>query len=120
MRDVEDDRVRLRLILSESRTVNRRSLVRALVELLRDHGLAGATVIKGIAGFGHDREVQTIGIEVAAVGLPVVIEAVDTQAHVERVLPMVEALMAGHGVVMLVPVRGIRYAKSPPERSDFQ
>lgn len=113
MRGIEGEQVLLRLILSESRTRDHQSLCRTLLELLRAEGMAGATVVKGIAGFGHDRHVHTIDIEVAAVGLPLVIEVVDTQGHLDRVLPKIEALME-RGVIMLERAHVIRYAKTRP------
>lgn len=113
MRGIEGEQVLLRLILSESRSHEHRPLFRKLVEVLREEGMAGTTVFKGIEGFGHDRRVHTVMLEVAAVGLPVVIEVVDTQEHIDRVLPKIEALMQG-GVMMLERAHVIRYGKSPP------
>lgn len=112
MRGIEGEQVLLRIILSESRTHDHHPLFRRLVEVLREEGLAGATVLKGIAGFGHDHRIHTTTIEVAAEGLPIVIEVVDTPERVERVLPKVEALMIG-GVIMIERARVIRYAGSP-------
>jgi PII-like signaling protein len=66
------------------------------------------TVLKGIAGFGHDRTLHTLAVEVAAQGLPVILEVVDTPQQIERVLPKVEALMVG-GVAMVERARVIRY-----------
>lgn len=111
MRGIEGEQVLLRLIVSESRTHDGRPLYRKLLEVLREEGMAGATVLKGIAGFGHDRAVHTVAIEVAAIGLPLVIETVDSQEHIDRVLPKLEALMEG-GVMMLERAHVIRYA--PP------
>ncbi|HEV8584921.1 MAG TPA: DUF190 domain-containing protein [Methylomirabilota bacterium] len=111
MRGIEGEQVLLRLILSQSRSHDGRPLFRKLVDVLREEGMAGATVLKGNAGFGHDRNVHTVAIEVAAVGLPVVIEVVDTEEHIDRVLPKLEALMEG-GVIMLERAHVIRYAKS--------
>jgi hypothetical protein len=113
MRGIEGEQVLLRIILSESRTHDHQPLFRTLVELLRAEGLAGTTVLKGIAGFGHDHQVHTANLEVTAEGLPVIIEAVDTAEQVERVLPKVEALMAG-GLIMLERAHVIRYAQSAP------
>jgi len=113
MRGLEGDQVLLRLILSESRTHDHRPLFRKLVEVLREEGMAGATVLKGVAGFGHDRAIHTVNIEVAAVGLPMVIEVVDTPARIERVLPKLETLMEG-GLIMLERARVIRYGTRPP------
>jgi uncharacterized protein len=111
MRGIEGEQVLLRLILGESRTHEHRPLFRKIVELLREEGIAGTTVLKGIAGFGHDRDVHTIALEVTAVGLPLVIEVIDTPEHVDRVLPKIEALMEG-GVIMLERAHVIRYARS--------
>jgi PII-like signaling protein len=109
VRGIEGEQLLLRLILSESRTHDRQLLVDRLLTLFRAEGLAGATVLKGIAGFGHDRSLHTVDVEVAAHGLPVVLEVVDTPERIEQVLPKVEALMVG-GVVTLERARVIRYA----------
>ena len=87
MRGIQGEQVLLRLILSESRTHDGAPLYRKIVEVLRGDGLAGATVLKGIAGFGHDRRVHTAAIEVVAEGLPIVVEVVDTRGRIDRVLP---------------------------------
>src|SRR5215470_17632915 len=112
MRGIEGEQVLLRLIVSESRTHEHRPLFRKLVETLREEGMAGATVLSGIAGFGHDRDIHTINIEIAAFGLPLIIEVVDTEEHINRVLPKVEALMEG-GVITTERAHVIRYANRP-------
>jgi PII-like signaling protein len=116
MRGIEGEQVLLRLILGESRSHEGRPLFRKLLEVLREEGMAGATVFRGMAGFGHDRYMHTIDIEVASFDLPVIIEVVDTQEHIDGVLPKVEALMEG-GVIMMERAHVIRYAKSDSESS---
>jgi uncharacterized protein len=112
MRGIEGEQVLLRLILSESRTHDRQPLFRKILDVLRADGIAGTTVLKGVAGFGHDRSVHTIDLEVAAEGLPIVIEVVDTAERIDRVLPKLEALMEG-GVITTERAHVIRYVKSP-------
>lgn len=114
MRGIEGEQVLLRVILSESRTLDHKPLFRRILELLRAEGMAGATVLKGIAGFGHDRRMHSAAIEVAAEGLPIVVEVVDSQEHLDRVLPKIEALMADGGVIMLERAKVLRYVKSAP------
>jgi PII-like signaling protein len=109
MRGIEGEQVLLRLILSESRRFDRKALFMRIVEVLRAEGMAGATAVKGIAGFGHDRDVHTDTIEVLAQGLPIVVEVVDTPEHIQRVLPQLEALMDG-GVIMTERAHVIRYS----------
>jgi PII-like signaling protein len=111
MRGIEGEQVLLRLILSESRRHDYQPLFRKLLDVFRQEGMAGTTVLKGIAGFGHDRQVHTIDIEVASFGLPIILEVVDTQEHIDRVLPKVEALMEG-GAIMMERAKVIRYTKS--------
>lgn len=111
MRGIEGEQVLLRLILSEARRHEHQPLFRKLIDVLRAEGMAGTTVLKGTAGFGHDRRIHTIDIEVASIGLPVIIEVVDTQDHIDRVLPKIEALMQG-GAIMLERAKVIRYSKS--------
>src|SRR5262245_8833218 len=108
MRGIEGEQVLLRIILSESRTHDRQPLHGRLLELLRDEGLAGTTVLKGVAGFGHDRTIHTRALEVAAQGLPVVLEVVDTADRIDAVIPKIEALMVG-GVIALERAHVIQY-----------
>ena len=111
MRGIEGEQVLLRVILSESRRREGQPLFQKLLDILRAEGMAGTTVLKGIAGFGHDRRVHTIALEVASIGLPVVIEVVDTQEHVDRVLPQLEAVMQG-GAITMERARVNRYSQS--------
>ncbi|HET9271044.1 MAG TPA: DUF190 domain-containing protein [Vicinamibacterales bacterium] len=111
MRGIEGEQVLLRLIVSESRRHEHQPLFQKLVDILRAEGLAGTTVLKGIAGFGHDRQLHTISLEVASIGLPVVIEVVDSQEHIDRVLPQLERVMQG-GAITMERARVIRYSQS--------
>ena len=111
MRGIDGEQVLLRPILSESRRFDHKAMFMRIVQVLREEGMAGATAVKGIAGFGHDRHVHTDTIEVLAQGLPIVVEVVDTQAHIDRVLPKLEALMEG-GVMTIERAHVIRYTKS--------
>jgi PII-like signaling protein len=112
MRGIEGERVLLRIILSESRMRDRQPLHRRLLDLLRADGFAGTTVLKGMAGFGHDREIHTVDLEVASEGLPIVLEVVDTEDRVEAFLPKLDALMSA-GIVMVERARVIRYGATP-------
>ncbi|HWC03407.1 MAG TPA: DUF190 domain-containing protein [Methylomirabilota bacterium] len=108
MRGIEGEQVLVRIYLGESRTVDHQPLYRRLLELLRQEGLAGATVLKGCAGYGHDRVPHTASIERLATDLPVGIETVDTPQHIEQLLGKIDALMTG-GLVMTERAYVIRY-----------
>jgi uncharacterized protein len=116
VRGIEGEQVLLRLIFSESRQQEHKPVFRAILELLREDGMAGTTVLKGIAGFGHGGRIHTAAIEVVSADLPLVVEVVDTQEHIDRVLPKLAPLMEG-GVITLERAHVIRYAKSDPASS---
>jgi PII-like signaling protein len=108
MRKTEDEQVLMRIFIGEADQWERRPLYSALIALFRSKGLAGATVLKGVAGFGPDSIVHTAGVFKLSADLPVVIEVVDSQEHVDAVLPDVDRMMKG-GLITLEKVRVIRH-----------
>lgn len=103
----------MRLFVGESDRVGQRPLHVVLLELLRARGLAGATVVKGVAGFGANSVIHTSSILRLSEDLPLVIEVVDTEQHLEAVLPEIDRLMKG-GLVTMETVRVRRY--TPDEK----
>src|SRR5579883_1906502 len=85
---------RLTIYLGESDQWHHRPLYLAILEHLRTAGLAGATVTRGIAGFGAHSKIKTARLLELSVDLPIVITAVDRAERIERVLPEVAAMMA--------------------------
>jgi uncharacterized protein len=108
MRQLEGEQVLMRIFLGESDQWEHRPLYMALVELFRRNGLAGATVLKGVAGFGARSLVHTASLLRLSTDLPLIIEVVDSQDHVDRVLPAIDRMMGG-GLVTMEKVRVIRY-----------
>jgi PII-like signaling protein len=111
LRRIEGEQVLLRITVGESRRGERGPLFSQIIDLLRAEGLAGATAVRGIAGFGHDRAVHTDTIEVLAENLPIVIEVVDTAERIDRVVPRLAAAMHGGGVLTTERAHVVRYAK---------
>ena len=112
MRGIDGEQVLLRVFLGEGRQGGRRPRFRELLDLLRAEGLAGATVVKGMAGFGRARRLRSANIEGLSDALPLVLEVVDTEAHLERLLPRIAALVPGR-LITLERARVIRYAPPP-------
>jgi uncharacterized protein len=108
MRKIEGEQVLMRIFIGESDKWERRPLYAALVELFRSKGLAGATVLRGVAGFGPTSILHTAGILKLSADLPLVIEVVDSQEHLDTVLPEVDRMMGG-GLVTMEKVRVLRY-----------
>jgi hypothetical protein len=85
--------VLLRIFISESDRWHGRSLHLALVEEAKRRGLAGATVLRGIEGFGAHSRIHTTRLVELSSDLPVVIEIVDEEEKIQAFLPTVEAMV---------------------------
>ncbi|MFQ5554656.1 MAG: DUF190 domain-containing protein [Acidimicrobiia bacterium] len=98
--ETSSDHRLLRIFVGESDTHEGRPLHLAIIETLRGDGLAGATALRGIEGFGASSRLHTAHILRLSDDLPIVIECVDTAVAIERILPVIEA-MVGDGLVTL-------------------
>lgn len=98
----------VRIFIGESDTYHHKPLYQAIVERARERGLAGATVIRGIEGFGARSHLHTARILRLSEDLPVVIELVDTEEKIKAFLPVVDEMIAD-GMVTLEPVEVITY-----------
>ena len=94
------EQVLMRIFLGERDRHGHRPLYEALVELLRSEGLAGATVLRGIAGFGAHSVYHTQKLLDLSADLPLVIEVVDSQAKIDAVMPRIDGMMQG-GMITL-------------------
>jgi len=98
----------LRIFIGESDRWHGKPLYEAIVEVARQHGLAGATVVRGIEGFGADSHLHTSRILRLSEDLPVVVEIVDTTEHIDRVLPLLDDMVA-EGMVTIEDVHVVAY-----------
>lgn len=105
----------LRIFVGESDRWHGKPLYEAIVQLARSEGLAGATVIRGIEGFGADSHLHTSRILRLSEDLPVVIEIVDTAEQIDRVFALIDP-MVGEGMVTIENVHIIAYRSSKPEQ----
>ena len=80
----------LRVFIGESDKRDGKPLYEWLVLQARQHGLAGATVLRGIMGYGAHSRLHTFKIERLSEDLPIIIEIVDTREKLERFLGAVE------------------------------
>ncbi len=90
-------------------------LYAALLSMLRERGFAGATVLRGIAGFGASAKVHTDRILRLSMDLPIVVEVVDTEAKIEEVRPELDRMIGG-GLITLERAQVILY-RPAEERS---
>ncbi|RAQ97833.1 DUF190 domain-containing protein [Thermogemmatispora tikiterensis] len=94
---------RLRIFVGEAEEWQGRPLYRAILEAAQRHQLAGATVLRGIEGFGPDHHLVSERLPDIADNLPLLIELVDSEEQIERFLPVLQDMVA-RGLMTLTPV----------------
>lgn len=109
----EADAKLVRIFLGESDRWKGQPLYVAIVEEMRRAGLAGATVFKGILGFGAHSVVHAARFVDLSSDLPIMIELVDSADKVSAFLPTLDA-MVGEGLVTLENVHIIAYKAGAP------
>jgi len=92
MENIEDGSL-LRIFIGESDEYDGRPLYEAIVLMLRREGLAGATVFRGIEGFGASSTIHTARVLRLSEDLPIVIECVDRRSAMARILPILDEMV---------------------------
>jgi hypothetical protein len=100
-----------RIYIGESDHHEGKPLYEAIVGLLRERGVAGATVLRGIEGYGRAARIHTTRILRRSEDLPILIEVVDREDRLRAVLPDIDAMVEG-GLITLEHVEVIAY-RSP-------
>ena len=85
----------------------------AILEVLQRRGCSGATVFRGLAGFGANSLIHTVLLLELSTDLPIVITLVDRQDRLQRVLPEI-CEMVQEGMVTLTPVEVVKYTHRVP------
>ena len=103
----------LRIFVGESDKHQGSPLYEWIVRRAREQGLAGATVLRGLEGFGAHRRLHTAKILRLATDLPIVIEIVDTEDNIQAFLPAIDdAIGEGLATLEKVEVRFYRSGKA--------
>ena len=105
---IPEDGYLLRIFIGESDKHGHHALYEAIVLRAREAGLAGATVLRGVMGFGKHSVLRTAKILRLSEDLPMVIEIVDHLEKIERFLPVLNEMIPD-GLVTLERVRIIQY-----------
>ena len=106
----------VRIYIGESDHWHGRPLYQAIVEKVREAGMAGATVLRGLEGFGAHSRIHTSRILRLTEDLPVVIEVVDSPERVEAIVPALDE-MIGEGLMTLERVHIVTY-RAPTKPDD--
>ena len=102
----------LRIYVDEELKWKNQMLYRAIVEKLLKEGLAGATVFKGIEGFGSSAHIHSARILEVTENLPVMIEVVDKPQRIQKTLKSIAAMLPPHCMVMTQEVTVLHYGNT--------
>lgn len=104
----EGERTLMRIHIGESDKWHGKSLHGAIVELLRKDGLSGATVLRGVGGYGGTSVYHTDKLLRLSQDLPIIVEVVESLENIEKILPRLDEMVGG-GLITLEKVRVILY-----------
>jgi PII-like signaling protein len=108
MHGLKGERVLMRIHIGERDKFKGKPLYAAIVELLRAQHYAGATVYRGIMGFGASSTVHTDRIEVLSMDLPIIVECIETAERIDAILPVLDGMIGG-GLITLERANVIMY-----------
>jgi PII-like signaling protein len=95
MDNMSGERDLLRIFIGERDRHEGKPLYHGIVELLREHRFAGATVLRGIMGFGASAKLHTDRFDVLSLDMPIIVECVESAAKIDAVLPELERIVGG-------------------------
>lgn len=109
MTKLTGEQLLMRIFIGEGDRHGHKPLYEALVELLLSEGCAGATVLRGVCGYGASRVCHSQKLLDLSANLPLVVEVVDTQEKIDAVMPRIDGMMIG-GMITLEKTTVIRYS----------
>jgi len=110
MRVLDGEQLLVRIFIGDFDKWHHQPLHRALLDRLRREGFAGATVFHGVAGFGAASVIHTSSIDALSADLPIVIEVVDDEAHMNKLVPILDEMITGGALITMERVRVLKYA----------
>jgi len=113
MHGFKGERTLMRIHIGERDRHHGRPLYEAIVELLRGRHFAGATVLRGISGFGASAKLRSDRIEVLSLDLPIIVECVETEEKIMSILPELDEMIGG-GLITLERAKVIMYRPELP------
>ncbi|SMC92030.1 DUF190 domain-containing protein [Sporomusa malonica] len=107
---------RLRIYIGESDRWKRRPLYNAIVEKAKELDLAGATVFRGLMGYGANSRIHTASIVDLSSDLPILVEIVDSEEYINKLMPYLDEMLQ-EGLVIIDDIEVIKYGKTTPKRN---
>lgn len=106
---------RLRIYIGETDRWHGQPLYHAIVAKAKELDLAGASVFRGLEGYGANSRIHTARILDLSSDLPVLVEIVDSEEYIARLLPYLDQ-MVQEGMVTVDDVEVVKYGRKPPKR----
>lgn len=106
-----DEAVMLRIFIGESDHYEGKPLYEQIVMKARELHLAGATVVRGILGFGANSRIRSAKLLELSTDLPIIIEIVDVEDQIQKLIPFIDEMM-GEGLMTIEKMRVIKYSHS--------
>ena len=104
----------LRIHFGEADKWHGKLLYKAIVDKCRELGIAGATVYRGIEGFGASTTIHRSSSLSFSKDAPIMVSVVDKEDAVQKLVPFLDEMVV-EGLVAMSPVQVIRYSKSPSD-----
>ena len=98
----------LRIFIGEADKYSGKPLYKQIVNLCRERNIAGASVLRGIMGYGANSKVKTTSFLRLSEDLPLVVEIVDAEEKINKLLPFLDEMMDG-GLITMERVQILQY-----------
>ena len=106
---------RLRIYIGETDHYKGRSLYQVIVEKAKKLDMAGATVLRGLMGYGANSRIHTAKILALSCDLPMLVEIIDSEEYIAKLLPFLDEMVL-EGLVTIEDIEVIKYGHKPPTR----
>lgn len=100
----------MKIYVSENSMLHGQNLYHALVLKLREIGMAGVTVTRGVEGFGQGKRLHTTRLVELSYEMPIILEVIDHPDRIAEALPVIET-MVNEGLIIVTDVHVVKYGK---------
>src|SRR5213080_4594720 len=111
----EGERTLMRIHIGESDKWHGKPLHEAIVEMLRRDGFSGATVLRGVGGYGGSSVYHTDKLLRLSQDLPIILEVIESTERIEQILPRLDEMVDGG----LITLEKSASSSTAPQRSEF-
>ncbi len=107
----------LRIFIGEDDKYEGKPLFEVIVKKVRELGFAGATVLRGIEGFGAGSRIHKLSLVDLSSDLPILIEIVDSEENISRLIPEIEKLIEKAGCGALITLEKVEVVRYSPGKN---